>query len=60
MKKFLVALSIFALPLFGIGCDFDDEPDNFGEAVEEAGDDMGDAAEEAGDDMKDAFEDVNE
>lgn len=55
MRRFFVALSILALPFFGIGCEVDDEPDTVGEAIDDAGDEMGDAVEEVRDETEDAF-----
>lgn len=59
MRRFLVALSVIALPLFGLGCEVDDEPDTVGEGIEEFGEDMGDAVDDVGDETEDAFDEVN-
>lgn len=59
LKRFLVMLTVFALPLFAIGCEVDNEPDTVGEHIEEAGEDVGDAFEEVGDKTEDAFDEMN-
>lgn len=59
MKKLLIALGLVALPMFGIGCEAQEESDTFGDQVEETGEEVGEEVEEFGEDTEDAVEEVN-
>ena len=56
MLKKLLLLGLIGAGSLGLVACGDDEPDNLGEAIEDAGDELEDAADEAEDELEDPDE----